>query len=148
MKNISILIILSFFCFNVSSASLFKSIKYYNCSGRVSDEVKGKKINWNGMRYIALERDKIFFWWNGKDFLQEKELIETKSNSNDKVILATKFFRYGKNEHNIKFHTDKKRSTRQTLISFSDEKTDATAEGYERVAFLVCKQIRKNQLKR
>ena len=147
MKKFLILIILSLFCFNLAHASLFKSIKYYNCSGRIADEVKGKEINWNGMRYIALEREKIFFWWNGKDFLQDKELVTTKSKADDKEILTTNFFIYGKNEHNIKFHIDKVRSKRQTLVSFSDEKTEDTAEGYEIVAYLFCDQIRKNQLK-
>ena len=46
-----------------------------------------------------------------------------------------------------KFHIDKVRSKRQTLVSFSDEKTEDTAEGYEIVAYLFCDQIRKNQLK-
>tara|TARA_X000000950_G_C13693474_1_gene569105 strand:+ start:430 stop:870 length:441 start_codon:yes stop_codon:yes gene_type:complete len=146
MKKILILIILSLFCFNITYASLFKSIKYYNCSGRISDQVKGKKINWNGMRYIGLEKEKIYFWWNGKDFLQEKELVKTISKTSNDEILTTNFFIYGKNEHNIKLHVNKVRSKKQTLVSFSDERSD-TVEGYELIAFLSCEQIRKNQLK-
>ena len=78
MKKFLILIILSLFCFNLAHASLFKSIKYYNCSGRIADEVKGKEINWNGMRYIALEREKIFFWSSPK-FTISKSIIDLSS---------------------------------------------------------------------
>ena len=63
-----------------------------------------------------------------KDFLQDKELVTTKSKADDKEILTTNFFIYGKNEHNIKFHIDKVRSKRQTLVSFSDKPLQLVAQ--------------------
>ena len=129
-----------------SNASLFKSINYFSCSGRINDKIEEKKINWEGIRYIGLEKDKIYFWWNGKNFLQEQSLTNGVSKLNNENILISNFFSYGANNHMIKFHISKNNSNRKTLISYYNKEAN-TPEGYENVAFLVCKQIRKNQLR-
>ena len=56
------IILFYFFCISSSHAFLFKAINYFNCSGQVNDKIEDKKINWEGMRYIGLEKDKIYFW--------------------------------------------------------------------------------------
>ena len=147
MIKFSIRIILFyFFCTSSSHAFLFKAINYFNCSGQVNDKIADKKINWEGMRYIGLEKDKTYFWWNGKNFLQEQSLTNGISKLNNENILISNFFSYGANKHIIKFHISKNNSNRKTLISYYNKEND-TPEGYENIAFLVCKQIRKNQLR-
>jgi hypothetical protein len=147
MIKFSIKIILFYFFYISSShAIFFKAINYFNCSGQVNDKIEGKKINWEGMRYIGLEKDKIYFWWNGNNFLQEQSLNNGVSKLNNENILISNFFSYGANKHIIKFHISKNNSNRKTLISYYNKEND-TPEGYENIAFLVCKQIRKNQLR-
>ena len=142
MKKILTILVLLLLLTNASSASLFSNVFYFACTGNGTKFVEeNKRVYWNGVRYVGLDKEKIYFFWasvgNGKKkFLREEKLGEDGS-KND---LVTGYFVYGANNQIVKFEVKKHNNSSIGLNVIPNENSEMKGR-------FTCKKTSKGKIK-
>jgi len=160
LKHILIIFLFLALFINSSKASLFSNKFYYACSGKGTKFVGNiERVYWDGIRYVGLDKEKIYFFWssigNGKKkFLREEKLSKIVNDNPDekwrfdglyiditkKGDLVTKLFTYGKNNQVIKFKVRKKNNSLIELAVNPDENSEMRG-------MFKCKKTSKNKMR-
>ena len=159
MKKILAIFLFLVLFINSSKASLFSNKFYYACSGKGTKFVGNiERVYWDGIRYVGLDKEKIYFFWssigNGKKkFLREEKLskiandnseenwgIEFLTDITKKGDLVTDFFTYGKNNQVVKFKVRKKNNSSIELAVNPDVSSEMRG-------MFKCKKTSKNRMK-